>query len=168
MSSCSTSVCGKPKSFVDLSWSNTDRYNIETNQNCPYPVTGSDVGVDAKWCNTDPSVYVCGHVNTDNVGNIPMRGACSYPNKYGFYKKQHEQSNWTETYGNGSMGSSTSRPPKHLRISQTYLGDISPMFGYKTAYENVYGPIIPPLSSIVPVSSVLTYPDGQPYHTYYN
>ena len=155
--SCPTSICGKKKSFVDLSWSNTDKYNFEPNT-CP--TTGADVGVDAKWCNNDPTINVCGPVNTNNVGNITMHGACSYPNKYGFYKKQQEESNWSEY--------KSSRPPKHLRISQTYLGDISPMFGQKTAYENVYGPIIPPLSSIVPVSSVLTYPDGQPYYHSYN
>jgi hypothetical protein len=146
--SCSGSVCGKPKSFVDLTWSNKDKYTLD------------NMGVDNnQWCNADPTIYICGHTNTDNVGYIPMHGACSYQNKAGFYKKQYEDSRRSAEF--------QGKPPGHLRISQTYLGDISPMFA-KAAYENVYGPIIPPLSSIVPVSSVLTYPDGRPYHTYYN
>lgn len=145
--SCSGSACGKPKSFVDLSWSNKDKYELTPE----YTIT--DTGVDSRWCNNDPTVYVCGHVNTDNVGYIPMRGACSYPNKAGFYKKQREDSRRaTEFQG---------KPPGHLRISQTYLGDISPMFGAKAAYENVYGPIIKPV--LVDTSQILVYPDGKPY-----
>jgi hypothetical protein len=144
--SCPESVCGKPKTFNDLSWSNTDRYTKVGN--CPI----NDVGVNKKWCNTDPTVNVCGHVNTSNVGYIPMHGACSYPNRNGFYKKQQENSKWSEFQG---------RRPGHLRISQTYLGDISPMFGAKTAYENVYGPIIKPVP--VDASTIYVYPDGQAY-----
>jgi hypothetical protein len=41
------------------------------------------------------------------------------------------------------------------------LGDISPMFGAKAAYENVYGPIIKPVP--VDASTIYVYPDGQAY-----
>lgn len=148
-SSCPGGVCGKPKSFVDLSWSNRDKpLRIQTfgvppqdNPQLQYPQQSS-------WCNTDPTVYVCGHTNTDNVGFIPMRGACSEQTPGGFLKKQYEDS----TPPNASS---------HLRVSQTYLGDISPMFGAKRAYENVYGPIIRPVP--VETSTLLVYPDGQPY-----
>lgn len=145
MTSCPGSVCGKPKSFVDLSWSNRDS-----------PVRILDYNHD-QVCNTDPTVYVCGHTNTPNVGNIPMRGACSYPNTAGFFKKQRE-----DTVG-PERASEHRRPSNqnHLRISQTYLGDISPMFGAKTAWENVHGPIIRPVP--VDASSVLVYPDGRAY-----
>lgn len=145
--SCSGNVCGKPKSFIDLSWSNKDKYELTP------AYYQNDVGVDSRWCNNDPTVYVCGHTNTDNVGYIPMHGACSKPNKIGFYKKQYENSRPTSEF--------QGKPPGHLRISQTYLGDISPMFGAKTAYENVYGPIIKPV--LVDPSTMLVYPDGQPY-----
>jgi hypothetical protein len=145
--SCSGNACGKPKSFVDLSWSNKDKYELIP------PYYQNDVGVDSRWCNNDPTVYICGYTNTDNVGYIPMHGACSKPNKSGFYKKQFEDSRRPSEF--------QGKPPGHLRISQTYLGDISPMFGAKTAYENVYGPIIKPVP--VDTSTVLVYPDGQPY-----
>lgn len=97
--------------------------------------------------NCNRSIYRCGNTNTDNIGYIPMQGECSYPNIAGFYKKQQED---------GREGGD--KFSRHLRISQTYLGDITPMFGTKTAYENVYGPIIPPLSTIVSKESTMVYP----------
>lgn len=61
-------------------------------------------------CNCyNPSVNVYGCVNTENVGNIPMRGACSYTNTTGFYKKLAT----TDKY----------------KISNAYIEDMSPMFG---------------------------------------
>jgi hypothetical protein len=61
-------------------------------------------------CNCyDPTIRVYGCANTENVGNIPMMGACSYPNTKGFYKKKAT----TDKY----------------KISEAYIGDISPMFG---------------------------------------
>ena len=57
----------------------------------------------------DPTVRVKGCVNTENVGNIPMRGPCSYPNTLGFYKKLAT----TDKYS----------------INQAYVGDMSPMWG---------------------------------------
>ena len=145
--SCSGNACGKPKSFIDLSWSNKDKYELTPGY------YQNDVGVDNRWCNNDPTVYICGHTNTDNVGYIPMHGACSKPNKAGFYKKQYEDTRRSSEF--------QGKPPSHLRISQTYLGDISPMFGAKTAYENVHGPIIKPV--LVDPNTMLVYPEGQPY-----
>jgi hypothetical protein len=89
-----------------------------------------------------------------------MQGECSYPNVEGFYKKQNEDGK-RDVAGGGDKFS------RHLRISQTYLGDITPMFGTKTAYENVYGPIIPALSSIVPKESILVYPAYKKSSTIY-
>lgn len=148
--SCSGSACGKPKSFIDLSWSNKDTYDFGSNN---YDGPGADIGVSNKYCNNDPTVHVCGYVNTNNVGNIPMHGSCSYQNRVGFYKKQYEDTRRLSEY--------QGKPGNHLRISQTYLGDISPMFGAKTAYENVYGSIIKPVH--VDTSTVLVYPDGPSY-----
>lgn len=87
-----------------------------------------------------------------------MHGECSYPNVAGFYKKQQED---------GKRQEGGDKFSRYLRISQTYLGDITPMFGTKTAYENVYGPIIPPLSSIVPKESTLVYPSSKESRTIY-
>lgn len=56
-----------------------------------------------------PQVEIYGCVNTSNIGNISMLGACSYKNTQGFYKKLAT----TDKY----------------KISQAYIGDISPMFG---------------------------------------
>lgn len=164
--SCSGSVCGKPKSFVDLSWSNKDNYQLIPEYSTlpgSIPPHGriqtsayTPEGVDSRWCNNDPTVYVCGHVNTPNVGYIPMHGACSYPNKNGFYKKQYE-----DRVGSSNGNEFQGKPSRHLRISQTYLGDISPMFDAKLAYENVYGPIIKPVK--VDASQILVYPEGRPY-----
>lgn len=118
--------------------------------------------------NCNRPIYTCGNTNTDNIGYIPMHGECSYRNVEGFYKKQQEDGK-RDVAGGGDKFS------RHLRISQTYLGDISPMFGAKTAYENVYGPIIPPLSTIVPKESTLVYPAFKEsttiypmYHSLYN
>jgi len=150
--SCPGNICGKPKSFIDLSWSNRDpldsipTYTVYSDATTPE-------GVDTRWCNNDPTVHVYGHVNTENVGYIPMHGACSYPNKAGFYKKQFEDTRRPSEF--------QGKPPGHLRISQTYLGDVSPMFGEKEAYERVHGPIIKPV--LVDTSTLLVYPDGQPY-----
>lgn len=66
-----------------------------------------------------PPYSICGCVNTDNPGNIPRRGPCSYPNIDGFYKKIAPNT------GN------------YMKISNTYLGDITPMFGVKTAFDNL-------------------------------
>lgn len=108
--------------------------------------------------NCNRPIYRCGNTNTDNIGYIPMHGECSYPNVAGFYKKQQED---------GKRQEGGDKFSRYLRISQTYLGDITPMFGTKTAYENVYGPIIPPLSSIVPKESTLVYPSSKESRTIY-
>jgi hypothetical protein len=60
-------------------------------------------------------MYICGSVNTENIGNIPMLGACSYPNHRGFHKK-------------------ISVVDKYA-ISNAYVGSISPMFGNDFIYR---------------------------------
>jgi hypothetical protein len=85
----------------------------------------------------DPSeICVYGNTQTDVVGDIPRLGACMQADAP--YRQ---------------------KPPKrdaHLRIAQTYHGDISPMFGVKRAFENVYGPVIPQMHINV---------DAYPAHT---
>lgn len=71
-------------------------------------------------CNCNFIYTTCGHVNTENPGNIPRMGPCSYPNINGFYKKMAPNTN------------------NYMKITDTYLGDISPMFGIKTAFDNLF------------------------------